>query len=219
MNFQTIIIYLGYFILAINTLIYLKSYRKNTIAFKIISFYLLFSLILQLRVEYLKIGKEHNLFLSHFYFIGQFILLSLLYKNLLKKKLHKLILKITFVIILLVLSIQYYRNPALYDRFNLLEIVICSIPLIFYAFLYFILNIDSGKKDFIYLNSGVFIYLLSSTLLFVAGNYVSSSVSFWNRFIWSFNAFLYLIYQILIFVDWYKNFRPKKISSIFVNNE
>ncbi|MDX6745721.1 hypothetical protein SHK09_02855 [Polaribacter sp. PL03] len=117
-----------------------------------------------------------------------------------------------FLIILLVLSIQYYTNPLLYDTFNLIEIVICSIPLVIYAFLYFTENIENDKKDFIYLNSGVFIYLLSSTLLFVAGKYVSSSVSFWNRFIWSLNAILYLVYQIFIFIDWYKNFR-KPISN------
>jgi hypothetical protein len=176
-------------------------------AFKIFSFYLLLCLIIQLYATYLRISKEYNLFLSHYYFIGQFVFLSVFYIHLFKKQLFKSILKILFFIILLVLSIQYYTNPLLYDSFNLIEIVICSIPLVIYAFLYFTENIENDKKDFIYLNSGVFIYLLSSTLLFVAGNYVSSSVSFWNRFIWSLNAILYLVYQIFIFIDWYKNLR------------
>ena len=207
MGFRETIIYLGYFILAINTLLYFKSYRNKSMAFKIFSFYLLLCLIIQLYATYLRISKEYNLFLSHYYFIGQFVFLSVFYIHLFKKQLFKSILKILFFIILLVLSIQYYTNPLLYDSFNLIEIVICSIPLVIYAFLYFTENIENDKKDFIYLNSGVFIYLLSSTLLFVAGNYVSSSVSFWNRFIWSLNAILYLVYQIFIFIDWYKNLR------------
>lgn len=207
MGFRETIIYLGYFILAINTLLYFKSYRNKSMAFKIFSFYLLLCLIIQLNATYLRISEEHNLFLSHYYFIGQFVFLSVFYFHLFKKQLYKLILKIFFLIILLALSIQYYTDPLLYDTFNLLEIIICSIPLVIYAFLYFTENIENDKKHFIYLNSGVFIYLLSSTLLFVAGNYVSSSVSFWNRFIWSLNAILYLVYQIFIFIDWYKNLR------------
>lgn len=207
MGFRETIIYLGYFILAINTLLYFKSYRNKSMAFKIFSFYLLLCLTIQLNATYLRISGEHNLFLSHYYFIGQFVFLSVFYLHLFKKQLYKLILKIYFSIILLVLTIQYYTNPLLYDTFNLLEIVICSIPLVIYAFLYFTENIENDEKKFIYLNSGVFIYLLSSTLLFVAGDFVSSSVSFWNRLIWSFNAILYLVYQIFIFVEWYKNFR------------
>lgn len=213
MSFTYVMIYLGYFILTFNTFVYFKSYRQKPIAFKIISFYLLFCLIIQLRTSYLKSIKTPNLYLSHYYFVGQFTLLTFLYKNLLKKAFHKLILKIIFAFVLIILSIQFYLNPQLYYIFNLLEIVICSIPLVLYSFLYFIQNIDNDKRDFIYFNSGVFIYLLSSTLLFVTGNYVSKSYTFWNRFIWTFNAILYLVYQILVFIEWYKNFRKNSSST------
>lgn len=207
MSLKFLLMYLGYFILAINTFVYFKSYRNKTVAFKVISFYLLFCLILQLNVSYLNSQKEPNLFLSHYYFVGQFLFLSFFYLKVLKKTFQKKIIKFILIAVLSVLFIQYFYNPELYYKFNLLEIVLCSIPIVLYSFLYFLQNLDSYKKDFIYLNSGIFIYLLSSTLLFVAGNYVSTSVSFWNRFIWTFNASLYVVYQTLIFIDWYKNFR------------
>ena len=45
----------------------------QTVAFKIIAFYLLYSLIIQLRMSYLASLKENNLLYGHFYFIGQWV--------------------------------------------------------------------------------------------------------------------------------------------------
>ncbi len=203
-----IIIYIGYFILLINTFLYFKSYRKNLIAFKIVSYYLLLCLIVQVYSSYLSSLTIRNLFLSHYYFIGQFILLSFFYSKVLRSKKLSSIINIIVFIVSIILIIYYYLYPKDYLKWNVLEIAITSIPLLIYSFIFFIKNIDNlENKKYIYFNSGLFIYLLSSTLLFTLGNIGTRSV---KLYIWKFNSILYLVYQILVFVEWYKNIRKIK---------
>jgi hypothetical protein len=115
-----------------------------------------------------------------------------------------LLIKTTTITVLFVLAIQYYIQPNVYFTFSIPEIIICSLPLIGYAFIFILQNIDNKSKHFMYINAGVFFYLSCSTLLFSTGNLPKSPVT---KFIWHFNKVLYLAYQILVFVDWYKNFR------------
>jgi hypothetical protein len=74
----------GCCLLAINVFLFFKSYRNKTVAFKIITFYLLYILIIELRTSYLGSLKENNLHLSHFYFIGQWVFLSFFFMEELK---------------------------------------------------------------------------------------------------------------------------------------
>lgn len=214
MTFKYVLIYLGYFILALNTILYFKSYRQKSIAFKIICYYLLFCLILQMRVSYLSRQQISNLFLSHYYFVGQFLFLSFFYKSILKSKIKKRLINLFLFIIPFLIIIIYYINPLDYFKFNLTEVIITSLPLVFYSILFFSENLNATKK-FIYLNSGVFIYLISSTFLFSVGNLINGSTSehSFKNYIWLLNAFIYLVYQILIFTEWYKNFR-KSLNTI-----
>lgn len=198
-------------LLLLNIILLFKGFTKKNKPLKIFVSYLIISLLFQIITTIMNRLKLHNLFLSHYYFIFQFLMLSYFYFNILKSIKIKKIIKAISALVICSLILQYSLHPETYFIFNVFEIVICSIPLVLYSFLFFNQNImNDFKNDFIYLNSGVFIYLLSSTLLFAAGNYVSTSVTSWNRFIWTFNTLLYLVYQILIFVEWYKNFRSKK---------
>jgi hypothetical protein len=193
----------GNIILATNTFLFFKSYRKKTVAFKIIAFYLLYVIIIQLRMDYLKSHGTHNLHYTHFYFIGQLVLLSSFYILEFKSKLLSNIIKIYLFIASLSLGLSYYLYPELIDKHNMFEVVITSIPLTLYSFIFLVKRIDSDNKNFIYLNSGLFVYITCSTLIFIAGDLKSEL----KIFIWLFNAALYLIYQILVFIEWYKNFR------------
>ena len=194
---------LGNIVLALNTFLFFKSYRKKTVAFKIIAFYLLYVIIIQLRMDYLKSHGTHNLHYTHFYFIGQFVLLSSFYILEFKSKLLSNIIKIYLFIASLSLGLSYYLYPELIDKHNMFEVVITSIPLTVYSFIFLVKRIDSNNKKFIYLNSGLFVYITCSTLIFIAGNFKSDL----KIFIWFFNAFLYLVYQLLTSLEWYKNFR------------
>ena len=200
----------GYCLLAINVFLFFKSYRNKTVAFKIIAFYLLYSLILQLRMSYLASLKEDNLHYSHFYFIGQLVFLSFFFIEELKNKALTKRIKTYLLFALVALGISYYLYPESFYKFNVFEIVLTSVPLLVYCFIFFTKRVGSSNNNFMFFNAGLFLYILCSTLLFAAGNLKASI----KLYIWAFNVVLYLIYQLCILLEWYKNVRPKnRVSS------
>jgi len=200
----------GHIFLIVNTILFFKSYRNNSIAFKIFAYYLSVILIIQLTTKYLRFHKITNIYLSHYYFIGQFIFLSLFFKQLLTKELQKKIITFGLFIVLISLGIYYIIYPSNYYKFNIFEIIITSVPLLVYSFFFFIQKIEDADKKYIYIVSGFFLYLLCSTLLFTTGN-IKAEI---KKIIWHTNAILYMVYQVLIFIEWYKNFRKKELGVI-----
>lgn len=192
-------------ILAINAFLFFKSYRNKTVAFKIISFYLLYTLILQLRTSYLASLKEDNLHYSHFYFIGQLVFLSFFFIEELKNKALSKRIKTYLLFALVALGISYYLYPESFYKFNIFEIVVTSVPLLVYCFIFFTKRVGSSNNNFMFFNAGLFLYILCSTLLFAAGNVKSGII----LYIWAFNVVLVIIYQLCILLEWYKNVRPK----------
>ena len=167
--------------------------------------YLMVCLVVQLYSSHLNDKGENNLYLSHYFFTGQFIFLSLFFFKILHfKKIKKLILFITITIPLYFI-IYFFSNEKAYREWCELEIAFTSIPLLIYSFYFFIKKVDDNKdKKYIYFNSGFFVYTLCSTLLFISGNIGAGEL---KKFVWDINQFLYLIFQIMIFIEWYKNFR------------
>ena len=209
MNLKDLIVYLNYITLFINVFLYIKSYRKFSIAFKFISIYLVISLIIQLSAEYIASYKGNNLFLLHYFNIFQFIFLSLFYFKIFTSKSLKKIVLYGLIIMSLGNILNILFTSDYYYNFNLFEIVLLNIPLIIYSFIFLIRRIDSKNKRFIYFNSGFFVYTSCSVLLFSAGH-ISSEI---KTYLWGLNQILYIFYQILIFIDWYKNFRKKTTLS------
>ena len=211
MTLHDILVYTGYLFLFINILIYFKSCKNQNAAFKIFLLYLIGSLTLQIYSTFVKkyLG-QHNLFISHYFFIGKFILLSLFFMQILKKSAIKKLVTILLytILVLLILNISFFNYN--YASFNVFEIVITSFPLIIYCFLFFVQKIEGSDGKYTYLVSGMFIYFLCSLLLFSVGNLTSSI----KNFIWHFNAVLYIVYQVIIFIEWQKNFRKKNISTV-----
>ena len=197
------IIYFGYLVLLTNVILYNTSNKEKSNAYKFISLYLIFSFIIQIISSYLASIKANNLFYFHIFNIGQFILMCLFFKTILKNKIFKIILKYIIFIVPISLVVFYIFNQKLLLSFNIVEIFICSIPLLVLSFMLFIEKMDSKNKKYIYFNSGFFLYLICSTLLFSAGNLEKDT----RDVIWWTNSILYLVYQLLIFVEWYKNLR------------
>jgi hypothetical protein len=202
---------IGYFLLFANLILF--SFRLNNYgnAYKIFSLYLLVILIIQLSSYYLSSLKINNLFLSHFYFVGQFIFLSLFYKSLFKKHLQKKIINIGFLCCFVVLGIQYSLDNSLFFKFNLFEIFITSFLLIVYGIFHFY-NMLSDRKEFYYINMGIVLYLFGSTILFLVGNITIEMSGNWKKLTWVTNAFLYVVYQLFIMFEWYKSFSKKSIQ-------
>ncbi len=202
--------YLGIVLLVINTCLYIKSYSniKDTVALKYFNWYLLLICIIQIIVLILAYNKIDNLYLSHFYFILQFIFLSLFYKELFEKNQIKWIY-IAFIIVFISLIIQYSLKPQLFYKFNIFEVFITSFPLIVYSIVH-LYNSLSKKGQFIYINAGVLMYITISTLIFILGDYLSNYSNESISNIWFLNKVFYVGYLVLILIEWKKNILPLK---------
>ena len=201
--------YLGLLLLFINVIIFIKSRANKSKAFNIFSLNMLFILIILLASLILNVNGINNLYLSHFYFGFQFIFLSLFYKSLFASRFQKKIVNVTLFLVTSVLCVQYSVQPDLFFKFNILEILICSFPLVIYAILH-LYNSLTKKGEFIYINIGVLIYLSTSTLIFLLGDYLAGIKSTVVKTIWLLNKILYVVYLLLIYFEWYKHYRKRK---------
>lgn len=158
------------------------------------------------------IGKiyKNNLFVSHFYFVLQFLLLSFFYYYLLREKMQRKVILVLLVLVFGLLTLQYSMNPELFDEFNLFEIFITSLPLIVYA-TFHLYNLLNEEKQFYYINIGLLIYLFGSTIVFLTSNLLLSLKTYDSfDFIYNLNVYLYIVYQLFILYD---------VISILKNNK
>ncbi len=198
--------------LIINMGCYLKSFARKSKAFKIFTIYLVSMSIIQVSSTFLgKILHQENLFLSHYFFIAQFLFLSLFYKELLKSKyiIGVLIFGLIYIIY------QYFDDPNLYFKYNAIGITITQSIIVIYTIIYFYKSLAINNK-FIVINIGVFLYLTSSTLIFASGNLIFNlKISeAMNYLLININRILYFVFQILIFIEWRKNYYKKTLKSL-----
>ena len=203
----------GYFLLFINCLICLKSFSKNGKAFRIFTYYSFTMFAIQMAAHYMSSLGMNNLFLSHFYFIVQFILLSLFYIKILHDKFQKKVISINLFLCLALLMIHYALDWSRFYRFNTFETFILSLPLIVYA-TFHLYNMLNQEKEYYYTTIGILIYLFGSTVVFLTANLLITFRSGWSfQAIFSLNIYLYVVYQLLITYDLRDNLLSKKVSS------
>lgn len=204
MLFPFLVSLVGLFFLLANAIRFYITCKKRDVLYRIITAYLVLLFCVELLCNIIGfLYPNSNFFLSHYYFIFQFISLSLFFYNSFENKIFKKTILAVLISVLLFLSIQYYRTPSLYWEFNLIEIAITSIPLLLYAFYYIVSNLKNVKHDYFYFCNGLIIYLTSSASIFLSGN--TDSVIFTEPFIldlWFFNSLFYILYQILIYKEW-----------------
>lgn len=194
-------IYIGYAILFINCILLLIGFPKKSLPFRLFALYSVAMFAVQITA--LILVKMHivNLFLSHFYFGLQFLILSFFYYYLLKEKRQKKIIILLLIVCSSLLVVQYAIDWSLFFKFSLFEIFITSLPLIIYA-TFHLYNLLNEEKKFYYINIGLLIYLFGSTVIFLTGNLLislESEVAF--EAIYDLNVYLYLIYQLFILYD------------------
>ncbi|WP_244248536.1 hypothetical protein [Flavobacterium foetidum] len=147
----------------------------------------------------------NNLFLVHLYFIGQFVLLGLFYKELFQNKEQKKIIQISLFTGIFILAVQYVLQPELFFKFNLFEITITSLLVVFFALLY-LYNMLTDEKKFYYITVGLVIYLLASTILFLVGNLTLGLSEELKLITWTLNAFFVMVNQFFVLFEWKKSF-------------
>ena len=192
-------------LLIINFLCYFYRRKNHKLPAKILTWYLLIMLIIQLSTTVMASYKINNLFFSHYYFISQFFLLSLFFRSIFDaNKIIKLI-DTLIIVVLSSICVYYLIYPQKYFEFNNFEIALTSIPLIIYCFLFIVKNLEQPNKKYFYIVSGLLIYIVGSTLLFSTGNIKLFSPI--KKVVWLMNAILHIIFQSFIFIEWYKHFR------------
>lgn len=209
-QFNDFVQLLGLFLIVLNAVLYTKSYifNKKNVTLLYLTLYLLSSATVMIISSILGYQSKDNLHYSHIYFISQFIFLSLFYRTLFKSQQRKWVLLI-LGIILSGLTFQYLHKPHLVHQFNLFEIFITSLPIIIYSVIH-LYNSLNKKGEYMFINSGILIYITVSTLIFILGNYLKEYYGGTITKIWMINKILYIVYLVLILVEWKKTISQPK---------
>ena len=210
---NSFLVNLGYALLLLNFILYAVKFPKNKGAYKIFTIYIFIIILVQISAKVCLLKGMSNLFMSHIYFIGQFIMLSFFYLKLVKDQFQVKAIKIGFVMVLLTLGIQYGIKPQLFLKFNLYEIFITSFLVIIYATFHFYNMLDE-KKEFYFINMGILLYLFGSTILFLVGNLTVKFSKNFNMITWILNAGLYVAYQLFILYEWKVSFSKRKVINV-----
>ena len=210
---NSFLVNLGYALLLLNFILYAVKFPKNKGAYKIFTIYIFIIILVQIGAKVCLLKGMSNLFMSHIYFIGQFIMLSFFYLKLVKDQFQVKAIKIGFVMVLLTLGIQYGIKPQLFLKFNLYEIFITSFLVIIYATFHFYNMLDE-KKEFYFINMGILLYLFGSTILFLVGNLTVKFSKNFNMITWILNAGLYVAYQLFILYEWKVSFSKRKVINV-----
>lgn len=202
----------GVFAVVANTILFFKSFTWNGKAFKIFTYYLLCISVIQVATYVLSELTDYNLYMSNVYIIVQFILLTFFYRELLNFK----ILLYIGVLVLAFLGFQYIRDPSLFLRYNSIGIALTQGLIFFYSLFYFYFSLTKKETEFLLINLGVFLYMISSSLILASGNLVFNFDLISKEdyiLLLTLNNIFYLIFQLLIFIEWFKNFRKQPLPN------
>ena len=208
----TTFVNISYVLLFLNFILYVMRFYKNSKPYKIFTYYLFLIITVQVIAHICTEVYGDNLFLSHFYFVGQFIFLNLFYKSIYKLDWQKKMANSLLLGGLTVIGVQYLIDPAAFFKFNKLEIVVTSFLIVILAVIH-LYNMLSEKKEFYYATIGIIFYLFSSTILFLVGNLMEMLGDKYHFFPWTINAFLVILYHLFILYEWKMSFYKTAISS------
>lgn len=203
------LIYSGYLILLINLILYsISFFRKEKVNGFFVA-YLLFSFVMQISMEVLYHLRLNNLFLVNIFLIGQMILLGLFYNSLLKIKSQKLFVKTILLMGIFILCLQFLADSSEFLKFNLFAITVTSLSCVVFGLLHFY-NMLTEKKIYYYITIAVISFMLGSTVLYLVGNLTLTLSLDVKYFSWKLNAFLMIIYQLVILYEWKVSFSKMK---------
>ena len=164
------------------------------------------TLYIEIFSSYLSGCGTSNLYLTHYYTIGQFLILSVIYYRQLKK--FQVVVPVSVVFFSCVLIYQLIESKIVYNEFNVSGFLISACLLIFYAFFYYIEHI-TRKKYWDTFNVGLFLYLGGSSIIFLTMN-SGDDPDEWYFYIWTINASLAVLYQVFISITIYRFHRVQK---------
>lgn len=203
---------IGLAVLMVNLTLYSLKFRGNTNVYKIFVGYLLVIAIIDMWTFIYSMYNLNNHFLSSYYLFFKFLLLSCFFYALFQgvSKRRKRAVKFIALFILVGLVIQYSYNPQLFYTFNPIGFVVTGTALIIFS-VFYLYELLSKKLPFQFVAVGLFLYLMSSTLIFASGIFITSFGEI-NLLVWQLNAVLFVLYQLLILWEWKQSFFQKPVK-------
>ena len=207
--------FFGLILLFANVICFLvtKKYFKANKLYKSLLSYLVIYFIIELTCNILGfLNPNSNIFVSHFAFNIQYIILSIFFYKLLKTKSSKRIVTGLFISFIIMNSLYYLTDSKLFWEFNLFEITYISSVTIGLTLIHLYQNLGEAKCYF-YFTIGVSTYMLTSCLIFLTGNIQMVFIEKPYIDIWVFNSVFFILYQILIYKEWkYLNTHSKYVG-------
>lgn len=191
------------------------GFAKGSKSYKVFTAYLVFIAIIQIALFAYSLNNTENLFLFTYYFVGQYLFMSVFYYYLLQKRWVVL----TSVIGLLGIFIQYIYDPQSFEQYNAFGVSITQSIIVVFALAYYFQSL-TGKSKFLYVNSGVLFYFLASILFFASGN-LMIELDFskqTEQYLSLINDITYFVFLILIFIEWFRNYRVRMIAANSMTN-
>lgn len=199
---------IGKAFLLLNLILYVLGFSKHRKGNKLLIAYLVWIFICEMVFYILSEKKMNNLFFSHYYLVGQFLLLGSFYWQLFVEKYQKRIALLLLFGVPSVLIVQYIIYPEKYFSFNLFEIFITSYSLITLALLH-LYNLLATEKKYYYFTTGLLVYLICSVIIFLSGNLYTVMNMKLHKEIWVLNVLVFIVFQILTLVECITMYRKK----------
>jgi len=190
-------------VLLINIVFLIKSYRKKTdLKWFIIA--LIQALLIQIFAIILAYKVGNNLPLLHLHTLLEFIFISLFYREILFKK-HTS--NQWFLFFIGIVSSVIIANSIFLETltsYNSNAKALSQTLIIAFAVYYFFSRISTevSQSNMILnqINAAILLYYAGSLFIFGFASFMSENSPLMNSYFWAFNAFLYLIFQILILI-------------------
>lgn len=214
-NFYFFCIYLGYFFIVLNVVLYTISFfrKKKVNGFFMAYLYFAFTMHAIMYLFY-KLNRNNLLFMNMF-FIGDMILLGLFFASILKNEKQKIGIKLSIALALLILIFQIALNIEQLFTFNLFEITLTCTLLVVFAIMH-LYSMLVEQKNFYYFTIGLILYLSSSTILYLVGGLTIQLPASIKLISWHLNTILMIVFQLFILYEWKVSFsRFQRTNSEF----
>ena len=192
-----------YFTSALLCLLYLIGFFKNGKAYKIFTIYILGVLLNDyIGSKLYRWFQIYNIFMTHFYDLFQFVILSYFFATLLKTKKQLFTVYILLIVLPVFLLSRYIFNPQMFFEYSLLETYLTTMPLIIYSIMHLYINLGE-KSEFYFINVGLLFYLFTSTFIFLMYKLIAVlQIKEFNNVIIDINIILQYIKFGFFFYQW-----------------
>lgn len=177
-----------------------RNYLRFTKELKVISWYVVLSVITQFGSQYLASQKINNMYLLHIFVPVSFVCLSFFYQKVYANFLNdKIIWSIVVLFVLFSVSNSIYWQDI--KTFNSYALSVESVLLIIYSLSLFTLllneEVRKEKRGLLpslrWINSGILIYYTSGLLIFYFGDFLTRFSFEKFQISWLFHSFIYIV--------------------------